>query len=313
MQRQSIAVGIVFNQYQQVLISKRGVDKHLANFWEFPGGKVEKDESFKFALRRELCEELGINITKTIKILEYQHSYEDRLLDFQFYKVIAYDGNVQSKEGQQIRWINVKELSSVNLPAANKGVISALSLPNLYMIADEKFFRTNLISCVEQQLINGIKVIQHRASADSSKSIFIQNALQIKLLCEKYQAKYVANCNLEWIGDIEPHCIHLTSENLKIISSKNLNAGQHEYFSASCHNQEEVELANKLEVKCILIGPVNVTKSHSGMAAIGWKRFSELCHHSNAPVYALGGLELNDYKTAPIYGAQGIAAIRAFS
>ena len=84
-------------------------------------------------------------------------------------------------------------------------------------------------------------------------------------------------------------------------------------FSASCHNEEEVVLANKLELDCILVGPVNQTSTHPEANPIGWSGFDSLVNVSNVPAYALGGLKQEDKNTSQAFGGKGVAGIRMFS
>ena len=313
MQKQSIAVGVVINQYQQVLISKRHANQHLSGCWEFPGGKLEKGESFKFALRRELKEEVAISVDTAIKFIEIQHCYHDRQLHFQFFKVPRFSGEVYACENQLIRWVGLKQLNTIQFPQANRAVIDALILPNRYMIADEYFFKQCLVSSVRRQLEGGVRIIQHRAINGTSKQVYINNAATIKKMCDEYEAYYIVNCPLEWLDDIEASYVHLPS---KLLSEAYLNKNallNYEIFSASCHNEQEVAMANQLNVRCVLIGSVNRTNSHPGGTVLGWKRFSQLCFYCNAPVYALGGMNFSDHQYALMYGAHGIAAISAFA
>ena len=317
MQRQSIALqsitlGIVFNQLNQILICKRKDAQHLAGFWEFPGGKLEPDESYKFALRRELAEEIGITVNSVTKFIDTQYDYEDRNLHFQCFKVTSFSGEIQSSENQQIRWVNLNELETIKFPQANRPVVDALTLPQSYMIADEEVFGKQLLSCVKDQLERGVKLIQHRAEYGMSKSLFIGNAQYLKELCDQYNAKLISNCSLDWLADVRSHGIHVSSRNLKELCVNTDNSSFSEVFSASCHNEDEVSMANQLGVRCVLIGPVNQTKSHPEACVLGWKRFNQLCAYSDVPAYALGGMHIDDNKTALTYGAQGIAAIRAF-
>lgn len=312
MQRQSIALGIVYNQHQQVLISKRKDTQHLAGLWEFPGGKLEPGESFKLALRRELVEEVGITINSVIKFIDTQYKYDDRDLRFQCFKVANFTGEVQSNENQQIRWVNLNELESIHLPLANRPVVDALILPQNYMIADEEVFGKQLISCVKNQLKQDVKLIQHRAGYGMSKSQFIANSKNLKQLCDQYNAKLITNCSLDWLVDVQSHGFHVSSRSLKEFCMNTNNLSLPEVFSASCHNEAEVSMANQLGVRCVLIGPINRTKSHPEANILGWKRFNQLCAYANMPTYALGGMNVDDNKTAITFGAQGIAAIRAF-
>ena len=62
MQAQKIAIGIIKNESDEILVTQRKKNVHLPEFWEFPGGKVEASESFKQALRREIQEEIGVQV-----------------------------------------------------------------------------------------------------------------------------------------------------------------------------------------------------------------------------------------------------------
>jgi 8-oxo-dGTP diphosphatase len=311
MNRQRICVGVIENYQQQVLVGKRKQGAHLQGCWEFPGGKLESHESFKMALRRELYEELGIHAHSLSKLIELQHSYEDRQLHFQIFKVTGFSGQIRSAESQALQWVSNSQLAALNFPAANSAMLDALSMPALYMIADQTVLKDQLISIVRKQLNTGIPLIQYRANNENKQS-YIANARQLKDLCSAAGAKLICNCDLAWGVEIGADGSHLNSQRLREVLSLPSEYSQPEFFSASCHSEEEVEMANEVGVRCILLGPVNQTKSHSNASAIGWSRFSQLCFLANCPVYALGGMSLADVQNARVHGAQGIAAIRAF-
>tara|TARA_R110002096_G_scaffold266527_1_gene460080 strand:+ start:1504 stop:2445 length:942 start_codon:yes stop_codon:yes gene_type:complete len=308
---QRICIGVVENEQQQILVGKRKPGTHLEGCWEFPGGKVSRCESFKLALRRELYEEIGIRAHAMSRIFEFQHQYEDRCLHFQVFKVTGFSGQVRPVEKQQLQWVSKAQLPLLNFPAANSSMLDALSMPAKYMIADQDVLRDQLFSVARKQLEKGISQIQYRACKEN-KETYISHAKQLKKLCVEYDAKLICNCDPVWALEVEAHGIHLNSRRLSDIYHHPLEYKSIECFSASCHNEKEVAMANKVGVRCILIGPVNPTQSHVDVQAIGWSRFSQLCFIARVPVYALGGLSLDDCKNANVHGAQGIAAIRAF-
>ena len=84
------------------------------------------------------------------------------------------------------------------------------------------------------------------------------------------------------------------------------------FFSASCHTPAEVEQANRLNIQCILAGPVHATNSHPDAKSIEWEGFDCLCRIANMPVYALGGVPQAEKLLAIAHGAQGIAGISTF-
>jgi 8-oxo-dGTP diphosphatase len=181
----------------------------------------------------------------------------------------------------------------------------------MYMIADHDVLKDQLIMIVRRQLTAGISLIQYRANSEN-KSSYIAHAKQLKNLCGGFGATLICNGNLAWVDEVGAHGAHLNSQRLHEVSSHPAKYEQLEFFSASCHSEEEVAMANEIGVRCILLGAVKQTKSHADSNAIGWSRFSQLCFLANCPVYALGGMSLTDVQNARVHGAQGIAAIRAF-
>jgi 8-oxo-dGTP diphosphatase len=309
--QQRICIGVIENQLQQLLVGKRKQGTHLQDCWEFPGGKVASHESFKMALRRELHEELGIRAHTMSKLIELQHQYEDRHLRFHIFKVTGFSGQIRSAEAQELQWVPQTELASLNFPAANSGMIDALILPSEYMIADQDVLKDQLLTVVRKQLHAGVSLIQYRACSENKKT-YIENAKQLKYLCVEFGARLICNCDLAWVEEVGAHGNHLNSRRLYDVCRQPSEYKQLEFFSASCHSEKEVAMANEIGVRCILLGPVNQTESHADCKAIGWNRFSQLCFMANSPAYALGGLNLTDVKNARVHGAQGIAAIRAF-
>ena len=308
MKRHQISIGIIKNTSGQVLLAERPSGKHLAGCWEFPGGKVESKETYKLALRRELQEEINIEIEAVKKILEYRFQYSDRHLQFQVFEVLSYSNKIKSVESQNLQWVTERDIDSLNIPPANIAILHALRLPDLYMIACHSVYKDNLFDVVETQLRAGVTIIQFRAPS-LNKSQYIARAIELRDLCEQHGAKLICNCDLSWVDEINPHGIHLTSARLKEAVH---NGECNNYFSVSCHDESEINLANALNIHCILVGAVNFTLTHPNNHSLGWEKFRQLCHVANYPVYALGGLGKDDLITAKVCGAQGIAGIRLF-
>lgn len=307
--RQRVVIGIIQNKAGQYLIAKRAKGVHLENYWEFPGGKAKPHESFKTALRRELQEEIGIQVSKVRKLIEYDYEYEDRCIHFQVFKVFDFMSTISSREQQPLDWVDIRQLEVHDMPPANKAIIDALKLPALYMIADYAGTTADsFLNIIEKNLAAGIRLMQFRAH-DLGEAEYVALAKKVYVLCEKYAASMICNCEQAWVNNFHTHGIHLSSPRL-VEASKC--ATPKIYFSASCHTAAEVALANRLNIKCILIGPVHATQSHPNAVNIEWAGFSRLCRSANMPVYALGGVESSDHLSASAYGAQGIAGIRTF-
>lgn len=121
-----IAVGIIRSPHCQIFITQRGEDSHLAGFWEFPGGKVEIDETPYQTLQREIAEEIDIHIHETKFLKTVNHSYDDRDITIHAYLVEGWDGIPFAKEGQPSRWVAQEDLNADDFPDANRPIIEML-------------------------------------------------------------------------------------------------------------------------------------------------------------------------------------------
>jgi 8-oxo-dGTP diphosphatase len=129
-----VAVGVVINEEGQILIAKRAHNQHQGGLWEFPGGKVEPDESVFDALVREFAEEVDLRILNAVPLQQIKHDYGDKhvFLDVWLSRqpsassnssCVAYEGQARGKENQKIAWVNIADLESYSFPEANKEII----------------------------------------------------------------------------------------------------------------------------------------------------------------------------------------------
>jgi 8-oxo-dGTP diphosphatase len=102
--------------------------------------------------------------------------------------------------------------------------------------------------------------------------------------------------------------VHLRAAQLRTLSSRPLPNAQP--VIASCHDPDELRIAQTLGCDAAVLGPVLPTASHPEVSGIGWERFAELREQVALPIYALGGMTPAHVVQARGHGAQGIAAIR---
>jgi 8-oxo-dGTP diphosphatase len=121
-----VAVGVVLDADRNILITRRATDAHQGDLWEFPGGKVERGESLRAALRRELLEELGIAIGRTSALLEVRHDYGDKTVLLDVHVVWDFSGRAKPLEGQPMAWVAPQELRCYEFPAANEPIVGAV-------------------------------------------------------------------------------------------------------------------------------------------------------------------------------------------
>jgi len=112
----------------RVLIAQRPECKQLAGLWEFPGGKVEAGERPEETLIRELHEELGIAVQEPClaPLTFASHAYETFHLLMPLYVCRRWDGFVQPREGQALKWVRPRDLASYPMPPADEPLIPFL-------------------------------------------------------------------------------------------------------------------------------------------------------------------------------------------
>jgi len=122
-----VAAAVLHDSQGRVLVCQRPAGKTLAGLWEFPGGKLEPGEAAEAALRRELYEELGIQVRSCRPLMQLQHEYPERHVELLVWLVEHYDGEARGLEGQALRWVSVQELPTLALLPADLPIIEYLA------------------------------------------------------------------------------------------------------------------------------------------------------------------------------------------
>ncbi|BBW90211.1 MULTISPECIES: 8-oxo-dGTP diphosphatase MutT [Pseudoalteromonas] len=121
----NVAVGVI-KKNNAIFICKRADEQHQGGLWEFPGGKVEANESVFAALKRELTEEVGITIHSSSQLMVIEHDYGDKCVKLDIHVVSNFSGEAHGAEGQPSEWVNISELTHYDFPAANAEIIEKL-------------------------------------------------------------------------------------------------------------------------------------------------------------------------------------------
>ena len=124
-----VAVGVIVRE-QQYFLTKRLDSAHQGGKWEFPGGKVEKDETVAQALHRELQEEIAIDILSCYPLIAISHDYGDKKVLLDVYVVDNFQQEPIAQEGQKSGWFTLDELVNLDFPKANEAIIEKLVANN---------------------------------------------------------------------------------------------------------------------------------------------------------------------------------------
>lgn len=123
-----VVVGIIFNEKKEVLIALRPPHVVQPGLWEFPGGKVEEDETLENALIREFREEIGIEVQRAKFLLKIEKPFlkKNILLILHTYLICTFQGVPRGCENQIIRWVPVNTLNQYTFPDANAEIVLML-------------------------------------------------------------------------------------------------------------------------------------------------------------------------------------------
>ncbi|MDH5423659.1 MAG: Nudix family hydrolase [Gammaproteobacteria bacterium] len=304
-----VAVGVIVNANHEVFISKRVSDVHQANCWEFPGGKVEPDETIEAALCRELKEETGIIVLKNQFLMSIDHDYGDKQVCLHTYIVSDFSGQPSGREGQSTQWVNIDTLHSYIFPKANYSIIKTLQLPEVIQITGQFSSLHDLVNKCQRCFDQGIKFLHFRAH-ELDDERYLEYATHLLRLCRQRNTKLILNRTLDMFNAIDADGLHLSRHAMKNHLQRPVAIDK--LFSVSCHNKSELEQAQMLVADYAFLSPVKKALSHDAGAELGLDEFSVLAQGCDIPLYALGGMNYGDLDRIRGLQGKGVATISAY-
>lgn len=293
-----VAVALVIRN-GQLLVGWRDEKLHQGGCYEFPGGKIEANETGIDAVKREIQEEAGIEI-EVIKLFhELVFDYSDRIVHLFFYLCRQKSLNSISTGWQ---WRDVDHLSQVVFPAANAPVLARLNWQRHLAISPD------WLTMKDQQPRAEVELCYLRVAVgyvEQAIHMLQQQHPQIKLILQ-----HDAYLTLNKAQQQQIFAVHLNGRQLQAM--QDLTQFKHKNVIAACHLLQDVEKANMLGCDAILLSPVQPTATHPDQAALGWEKFNLMTRQAHMPVYALGGVQITDLALAQQYGAYGVAGIGDF-
>ena len=121
-----IGVAVIRDDRDLILIDRRLAKGLLGGFWEFPGGKIEGNETVQECIKREVLEEIGIEIAVDSHLITIDHTYSHFRVNLQVYNCRYLSGQGRAIECEEIRWVTIQELDHYTFPPANQEIIRAL-------------------------------------------------------------------------------------------------------------------------------------------------------------------------------------------
>ena len=303
-----VAAAALVDAEGRVLLARRHADSHQGGLWEFPGGKLEDGEPIAQGLRRELHEELGVEVVSHRPLIRIVHHYEDRSVLLDVHRVDAWRGEPHGREGQPLAWVPVAALRDYPMPAADVPIVTALQLPSRYLITPPGVDDPDrFLAALGASLAAGIRLVQLRLF-DLSRDALQSIGQRACALCHAHQARVLLNGPADLLDVIGADGLHLNSRALQACRARPVSPGR--LLAASCHTPADLAQATRVGADFALLSPVLPTRSHPDVEPLGWERFAAWVDEAAIPVFALGGMHPGLIETAWQHGAQGVAGIR---
>ena len=121
-----VVAGLMEDSQGRVLVGQRTPGRHMAGFWEFPGGKRRPGETSRAALERELREELGVRVLRAEFMTELIHRYPERRVRLEFWRVGDFEGKPAARENQPLAWVPPEQLLALPLLPADAPLVEDL-------------------------------------------------------------------------------------------------------------------------------------------------------------------------------------------
>lgn len=301
-----VAVGILIRPDGRLLLASRPQGKPYAGYWEFPGGKLEPGESVAHALRRELHEELGLEIGAAYPWVVRVFSYPHALVRLHFCRVFDWQGAPHAREEQGFGFFGLDDLPVPLLPATLP-VLRGLELPALYAIsAASRLGAAVWLRRLEGAFGRGLRLVQLREpelADENVERLFVE----VRAMARAVGARLLVNSRHPRALWERADGVHLTAQTLQGARER----PDLPWVGASVHDAAELARAAELGLDFAVLGPVRATASHPGRATLGWTEFERLAGETALPLFAIGGMDPEALPVAMACGAHGIALLSA--
>ena len=121
-----VVAAAILQHEGKILLTRRRLDAHQGGLWEFPGGKQEEGETLEQCLRRELKEEIDIEVGALQHFYVLRHRYSEKEVELHFFTCSRYLGIPKPLECLETAWVSKNDLSSYEFPAADRPILMKL-------------------------------------------------------------------------------------------------------------------------------------------------------------------------------------------
>jgi len=209
-----------------------------------------------------------------------------------------------SKIASEIRYaIYTLEIDLLNLSKC-KNSKEILKENDLYVVTNQK---ENLLETIEDVLIAGVKIIQHRFKVGTDKD-HLKEAIQIKNLCKRYNSLFIINDRVDIALASNADGVHLGQDDLDLKTARKL-LGYSKIIGISANNKIDISNAQTEGCDYIGIGPVFDTETKKGKKPLGIEKIKKLTKDLNIPWFAIGGVTTNNISYLKRNGLKKVALV----
>ena len=195
------------------------------------------------------------------------------------------------------------EIELLNLNTLKRSEL-IISENNLYSITDQ---RENLLEIIEELLLGGVKIIQHRFKEGKDKEN-LKKAIEIKALCKKYNSLFIVNDRVDIALASNADGIHLGQEDIDIVTARKL-LGRSKIIGITANNSTDIDKAIKDGCHYIGIGPVFQTLTKKNKEPLGIEKVKALTKNIKFPWFAIGGINKGNISSLKIHGINKVAIV----
>ena len=301
----------------RVLLSKRLPGKHLADHWEFPGGRVEPGESRHAALARELHEELGITIEASQPWCSLTHAYPEKTVHLHIHRVSHFHGVPAGCEGQVIEWVAWRKVAHRPMPPADQALLKVFGMAPVAWVAPPASDNNDTSAALADWrrglaeikntpwarqpwwLVWTMPVTDERAQAAAKQAIALAHRAGHRPLLAGSPAKAQA---------LGASGVYLDQAAATRMAKRP--AGL-EWVGVACDGAAGLASATALGADFATLSPLRRAQVSPERDGLGGAQFQALIASAGLPVLALGGVGWTDVSWARSLGAFGVAGIHS--
>ncbi len=298
-----------------VLLSQRRPGKHLAGFWEFPGGRIEPGERAHEALARELQEELGIIIQSSQPWCALTHHYPDKTVHLSIHRVTDFTGAPTGCEGQSIEWVEWAQVPHRTMPPADQALLKVFGMaPQVWMGSTEDAPADSVEAL--RQWRNALSKIEHTPWAGNGWWLVWPSAAQGDGALAQQAMALARKAGHQPLVAGSPRVAQAVGASGVVLDQATaLTLTQRpphmDWVAVACRDDVGLAEATRLDADFALLMPQSDPQGVASRSGSSPRTLEALIQKAGVPVMVVGDLACNDLASARRRGAFGVAGIHS--